>query len=120
MATTLMAAHTDGTVRATIGRASDFHGPNVIESAVGERVFGFALAGKAASVLGNLDVAHTSTFIEDFANGLVTRGQHDQAFGQTGHIPSAETVTTRTFVTLVFDRALWSGRFTRCCCFFTS
>ena len=103
MATKLMAAHTDGKVRATIGRASDFYGPNVIESAVGERVFGFALAGKAASVLGNLDVAHTYTCIEDFANGLVTLGEHDQAFGQTWHIPSAETVTTCAFVTLVFE-----------------
>ena len=103
LATQLMAAHTAGTVRATIGRASDFYGPGVTESVVGERVFGFALAGKAASVLGNLDVPHTYTFIEDFANGLVTLGTHDQALGQTWHIPSAETVTTRAFVTLVFE-----------------
>ena len=103
IATKLMDAHQNGKVRATIGRASDFYGPGVIESAVGERVFGFALAGKAASVLGNLDVPHTYTFIEDFAKGLVTLGEHDQALGQTWHIPSAETVTTRAFITLVFE-----------------
>ena len=103
MATKLMAAHKDGKVRATIGRASDFYGPGVIESAVGERVFGFALAGKAASVLGNLDVPHTYTFIEDFAKGLVTLSEHAEALGQTWLVPSAETVTTREFITLVFE-----------------
>ena len=103
LAAKLMAAHKDGKVRASIGRASDFYGPGVIESAVGERVFGFALAGKAASVMGNLDVPHTYTFIEDFAKGLVTLGEHDEALGQIWHIPSAETVTTRAFITLVFE-----------------
>jgi nucleoside-diphosphate-sugar epimerase len=41
----LMAAHKAGKVRAAIGRASDFYGPGVTESSLGERVFGFALAG---------------------------------------------------------------------------
>ena len=103
IATELLRAHKDGKVRATIGRASDFYGPGVIESAVGERVFGFALAGKAASVLGNLDAPHTYTFIEDFAKGLVTLGEHDEALGKTWHVPSAATVTTREFIALLFE-----------------
>lgn len=59
LAMKLMAAHKAGKVRATLGRASDFYGPGVVESTVGERVFGFALAGKAASVLGDPDTPHT-------------------------------------------------------------
>ena len=102
MARELMAAHKDGKVRAAIGRASDFFGPGVIESAMGERVFGYALAGKAASVLGNVNVPHTYIFIEDFAKGLVTLGEQEKALGQIWLIPSAETLTTRTFITLVF------------------
>ena len=103
MASELLAAHKDSKVRAAIGRASDFFGPGVIESAMGERVFGFALAGKAASVLGKVDMPHTYIFIEDFARGLVTLGEQEKALGQIWLIPSAETLTTRAFVTLVFD-----------------
>ena len=103
LAVMLMAAHKDGKVRAAIGHASDFYGPGVTESSVGERVFGFALAGKAASVLGNVDVPHTYTFIDDFAKGLVTLGQNDKALDQAWHIPSAETLTTREFITIVFE-----------------
>ena len=103
LAIQLMAAHKSGKVQATIGRASDFYGPGVVQSTVGERVFGFALAGKAASVTGNPDVLHTYTFIDDFAKGLVTLGEHDEALGQTWHVPSAEAVTTRDFIALIFE-----------------
>ncbi len=105
MATTLLDAHRSGKVRATIGRASDFYGPFVLESAVGERVFGSALAGKAADVMGNPDAPHTYTFIEDFARGLVTLSERDEALGKAWHIPSAKTLTTRQFVELVYREA---------------
>ena len=103
LATQLMTLHAEGRIRATIGRASDFYGPMVLESAVGERVFAFALAGKAASVTGHPDTLHTYTFIDDFASGLVTLGEREEALGQAWHVPSAETMTTRRFVELVFE-----------------
>ena len=103
MAETLLEAHGAGKVRATIGRGSDFFGPRVTKSHMGERVFWPALNDRAVSMLGKLDVAHTYTFIDDFARGLVTLGERDEALGQAWHIPSAETITTRAFVKLVFD-----------------
>jgi len=103
IAASLMAAHKAGKVRAAIGRASDFYGPGVTESSLGERVFGFALASKAASVLGNVDAPHTYTFIDDFAKGLVTLGENEKALGQIWLVPSAETVTTRAFITIVSE-----------------
>jgi len=105
IATTLMEAHANGKLRATIGRGSDFYGPGVLVSAVGERVFPRALSGKAAGVFGNLDMPHTYTYIEDFARGLVTLGERDEALGEVWHIPSAETLTTRQFLELVFEEA---------------
>ena len=105
IATELMAAHKAGKVRATIGRASDFYGPGVVQSAVGERVFGHALAGKAASIIGDPDVPHTYTFIKDFPRALVNLGNREEALGQTWHVPSAETLTTRQFIALVFEQA---------------
>lgn len=104
-ATALMDAHQQGKAHAAIGRASDFFGPYARQSIVGERIFAPALAGKAAQVLGNPDVLHTYTFIDDFARGLVTLGERDEALGQVWHVPSAETVSTRQFVQMVFEEA---------------
>jgi nucleoside-diphosphate-sugar epimerase len=104
VATTLMNAHASGRVQATIGRASDFYGRHAILSTIGDRVFARALAGKSAQVLGNPDAPHTYTFIDDFARALVTLAQSDEALGQAWHVPSAETVTTRRFVEMVFEQ----------------
>ena len=104
VANTLMSAHAAGRVRATIGRASDFYGPYARQSTAGDGVFAHALAGKAAQVLGDVDTPHTYTFIDDFASGLVTLGEHDEALGEVWHLPSAETVTTRHFVEMVFAK----------------
>jgi nucleoside-diphosphate-sugar epimerase len=100
-----MEAHAAGTVRATIGRASDYFGPRGLLSTAGERLFMPALAGKPAQVLGDPDLPHTVTYLPDFARGLVTLGTRDDALGQAWHVPSAETLTTREFARLVFDAA---------------
>ena len=102
VATTLMDAHAAGKVRATIGRASDFYGPHAGQSKAGDIIFGRALAGKPAQLVGDPDEPHTYTFIDDFAAGLVTLGQREEALGHVWHIPSAETITTRRFVDMVF------------------
>ena len=99
----LMRADAAGTVRATIGRASDYYGPWGRQSTVGERLFEPALAGKGVQLLADPDQPHTVTYLGDFARGLVTLGTHDAAFGQVWHLPSAETVTSREFVRLVSE-----------------
>ena len=105
MAQTALEAHESGRVDVTIGRASDFYGPHVTISSVGERVFANALAGKSLPVLGNPDTLHTYTYIDDFADALVTLGEHEQALGEAWHVPAAETITTREFVDLVCESA---------------
>jgi nucleoside-diphosphate-sugar epimerase len=104
VATTLMNAHAAGKVRATIGRASDFYGPRARQSKVGDGVFARALAGKPAQALGDPESLHTYTFIHDFAAGLVTLAERDEALGGVWHVPSAETVTTRRFIEMVFQQ----------------
>lgn len=99
----LMAAHEAGRVRAAIGRGSDFFGPHAHESTVGDRVFARALAGKPAQVLGDPDVPHTLTYIDDFARALVTLGERDEALGGVWHVPNDETVTMRRFVEMFFS-----------------
>jgi nucleoside-diphosphate-sugar epimerase len=105
IAETLLRAHRSGRIRATIGRASDFFGPHVHLSSVGDRVFAQAIKGKAAQVLGDPDTPHTVTYIEDFGRALVTLGEHEEALGEVWHVPNAETVTMRRFVQLVYESA---------------
>jgi nucleoside-diphosphate-sugar epimerase len=105
LADDLMSAHAAGKVRATIGRASDYYGPWGRQSTAGERLFVPALAGKPTQVLGDPDLPHTFTYLGDFARGLVTLGTHDQALGEVWHLPSAETLSTRAFIDLVFEVA---------------
>ena len=48
---------------------------------------------------------HTYTFVRDIGRGLVTLGEHDEALGEAWHLPAAETLTTRQFISLVCDAA---------------
>jgi nucleoside-diphosphate-sugar epimerase len=105
LAAQLMAAHRSGRIQATIGRASDFFGPGVLNSMMGEVVFQALVEGKPLNLIGKLDVPHTYTFIEDFAKGLVMLGERAEALGEIWHIPSAETLTTRQFLDLIFAEA---------------
>jgi nucleoside-diphosphate-sugar epimerase len=102
IAAQLMDAHRSGRIQATIGRASDFFGPGVLNSMMGEVVFQALVEGKTLNLIGKLDVPHTYTFIEDFAKGLVMLGEREEALGEIWHIPSAETITTRQFLDLIF------------------
>jgi nucleoside-diphosphate-sugar epimerase len=105
LAAELMEADASRTVRAAIGRASDYYGPWARLSTAGERLFLPAIGGTATQVLGDPDAPHTYTFLGDFARGLVTLGTHDDASGQVWHLPSAETLTTRDFIDLVYEAA---------------
>jgi nucleoside-diphosphate-sugar epimerase len=110
IAAQLMDAHRSGRILATIGRASDFFGPGVLNSMMGEVVFQALVEGKTLNLIGKLDVPHTYTFIEDFAKGLVTLGEREEALGEIWHIPSAETLTTRQFLDLIFAEARYTPK----------
>jgi len=100
-----MEAHEEGRVEVAIGRGSDFFGPGVTQSMMGERVFPSVLEGKTVNVLGDPDALHTYTYIEDFGRALVRLGIEDAAVGEVWHVPSAETLTTREFVERAFEVA---------------
>jgi nucleoside-diphosphate-sugar epimerase len=101
----LMHAHQAGRVRAAIGRGSDFFGPYARQSTVGDQVFARALAGKPARVLGDPDLPHTVTYIEDFARALVMLGAREEALGGIWNVPNDQTVTLRRFVQMVCEEA---------------
>ncbi len=101
MSQELLAAADAGRVRVAIGRASDFFGAGVTESALGRRVFANALAGKRADFIGNADLHHTYSYVPDVAAGLATLGTDERAVAGVWHLPGPETVTTRAVLELI-------------------
>lgn len=98
----LLAAHKEGRVRATMGRASDYYGPGGVNTTLGATIFAAALAGKTARWVGDLDKPHTVAYLPDVAAGLVTLGEREEADGRAWHLPAAEPVTGREFLELVW------------------
>lgn len=103
MSEAALAAHRDGKVAVALGRASDFFGPWALDSAFGDRAFYPALAGKAASFAGALDLPHTATYVADFGRTLVILGEREEALGRAWHVPSdCPEITQRQFAELIF------------------
>lgn len=98
MATSLLAAHAAGRMRAAIVRASDFYGPEVLTSAFAERVVPRVMAGKKVSLLGSLDVPHCISYMPDVAATIVAVISQPQAAGRTWLVPNAPAVTQRQIV----------------------
>ncbi len=104
MAAAALAAHRAGQVRVAVGRGSDFFGPYVLESGMGERVFYPALAGRPAQVGGRPDLPHTFTYIEDFGAALAVLGERDEALGRAWHVANDQPrLTQREFVGLIAE-----------------
>lgn len=90
MATAVMDAHRTGKVRAAIGRASNFFGPD--DNAVTSFAIRPALAGKAVNLLGRTDQPHTFSYVADFGKLLATLGTREEALGQIWFTPSPAPV----------------------------
>jgi nucleoside-diphosphate-sugar epimerase len=92
--------HRAGDLRVVAGRASDFYGPGVQGSMLGERFFAALLAGKPVEVVGDPTRLHTVSYVPDIAAALVTLGADEAAWGRPWHVPNAPTITTEEVVGL--------------------
>jgi nucleoside-diphosphate-sugar epimerase len=93
-----MRAHRTGQVEVAIGRASDYYGPGATNSALGENVFGRALTGETAQVMGDPNHLHSYSYTPDVAVGLATLATAAGTTGRIWHLPVGETRTTRQLV----------------------
>ncbi|MDX2378937.1 MAG: NAD-dependent epimerase/dehydratase family protein [Acidimicrobiia bacterium] len=94
-------AHAAGRVEAASVRASDFYGPGVSASALGDTSIGRMAKGKSAQVFGDPDLPHSFTYVPDIARGLISVADADDAFGQAWNVPNASDRTLRDILTLV-------------------
>lgn len=112
MSNALWDAHRAGKVRVAVARGSDFYGPGVLGSALGERTLLPLLKGKPAEVTGALDVPHAFTYIYDFGEAMAILGEREEGLGQAWHVPNAPALTQRDFVSLFFLEAGLEPKFT--------
>ena len=91
-------SHEAGRVRATELRSSDYFGPRVLMSQLGERIIPNVLAGKPARVLGDPDVRHSWTYITDVARALITLGHDERAWGRAWHTPTNPPLSQRQVI----------------------
>jgi nucleoside-diphosphate-sugar epimerase len=95
-ATQMLEANKRGLVQVALVRGADFYGEYAADqSQFGTRVIPPMLQGKAAQMLGNLDVPHSMTYIKDFGTALALVGAADDAYGQAWHVPNAPTTSRR-------------------------
>lgn len=99
MARMVLEAHASGKVRAAIGRASDFFGPD--DTTLTAYAIRPAVEGKPVSLLGSDSQPHTFTYIADFGRLLATLGTRDEALGQIWFAPSNPPLTQAQFVKLI-------------------
>ena len=99
MAQAVIDAHEKGKVRAAIGRASDFFGPD--DTALTGYAIQPAVEGKTINLMGRTDQPHTFTYIADFGRLLAALGTNDEALGQIWFTPSNEPITQGEFVKLI-------------------
>ena len=93
IANMVLDAHKVGKIKTSIARASDFIGPGIKNSMLGERFFPPLLTGKTVRWFGKPDVAHSYTYVPDFANALVELGVDGQGWGEAWHVPTCVTCT---------------------------
>lgn len=93
MANEVISAHERGDIRATMLRSSDYYGPGVRGSAMGEMVFGNLIAGKKAQVGGSAEMPHSWSYIEDVGRAAAILGTHDEALGKVWIAQHAPPVT---------------------------
>jgi nucleoside-diphosphate-sugar epimerase len=105
MTDALLAAHDAGQVEVAVGRASDYFGPGATQSALGESVFGQALTGGTAQVMGDPDQPHSYSYTPDVAAALATLATAPGTTGRIWHLPVVETRPTRQVIEEVYRLA---------------
>ena len=91
------ALHDAGRIKAAEVRGSDYVCAGE-QSRVGTRVLPKIIAGKAAQVLGDIDVKHTWSYPLDVARLMQIVASESKAWGKAWHVPSNEAKTQKELI----------------------
>lgn len=92
-------------LKVTAARPSDFFGPHVEGSQVGDRFFGPIVKGGKAEVFGDPAAMHTYTYAPDIGEALVRLALDERSLGRAWHLPSAPAVTNGEFLRMAATAA---------------
>lgn len=97
-------AHDAGQVSVVAVRASDFYGPGVGQSIIGQTALGAIASGKPAMLIGSPDLPHDLAYVPDVARAAITLlDASTDAYGQAWHVPCAPTKTLREVLQIGAD-----------------
>lgn len=105
MAQELRALSDRGELEVATGRAADYYGPGVVDSALGSMAFEPLVAGKRVSLVGSAYTLHSYAYIEDVGLGLAKLGTTDAAFGRVWNLPHAPALEGRATLAPAFAAA---------------
>ncbi|WP_415971749.1 NAD-dependent epimerase/dehydratase family protein [Rhodococcus sp. 077-4] len=91
-------AHSTPTVSVA---ASDFYGPRVHISHMGDRVIENILAGKPIRVVASADLPHSFTYVPDFVAAMITAAATPTLWNTVLHAPTAPAVTQRAMIDML-------------------
>ncbi len=97
-------AHATGKVKVAAVQASDFYGPGVTQSVLGETGLAAMAKGKPALLLGSADLVHDLAYVPDVARATITLLDAPiDAYGQAWHVPCAPARTYRQVLQIGAD-----------------
>jgi len=91
----ILTTHASGRAKCVAGRATDFFGPGVYLSALGERFWPAALSGKTTDWIGDPDALHSFAYLPDLAAAYIALGQTPSTWGQAWHLPALPPISVR-------------------------
>ena len=95
MSKRLLVAHETGEAKCVAGRATDFFGPTVAMSALGERFWPGLLAGNTIDWVGDPDASHSFAFLPDLAAAYIALGERSETWGRAWHLPALPPISVR-------------------------
>jgi nucleoside-diphosphate-sugar epimerase len=99
----LIQADKEGKIKATIGRASDFFGPEASNSLFEYMVRPKITKNKPAEFFADLDSHHSFIYLPDFARSIVTLGTQEVVNGKVWILPHYEASSIKEFVTRFYE-----------------
>lgn len=85
--------------------SADFLGPYVHASLFGDQLLPQILAGKRVTAFGNLDVAHSVTYLPDLAAAMIRAAADKSLHDTVLHAPTAPAATQRQIMNAIADAA---------------
>jgi nucleoside-diphosphate-sugar epimerase len=94
----MLQAHRSGRCKVALVRASDFFGPTVTLSMLGDRFFPSVVAGKKVQLLKDPEMVHDYTYLPDFVRALIAVSNDPESWGRAWHVPNAPAITTKQVI----------------------